>query len=226
MLSCVHDWAKAIDDGDFVDVAYLDYAKAFDTVCHQKLLIKLDALGVKNSVLRWIKSFLSDRTQSVIVNDARSHAINVTSSVPQGSVLGPILFRVYVDDITRVVKHCEVRLFADDTKLYLRVKKDAITNLLQQDLENIFEWSTKWQLGLALQKCVILPIRGSHSASAVPHIVVNNTELPTAENVRDLGVHISSNLKSSYHISKVVRSAHVAACSIHRAFTHEQGCGF
>src|SRR5256885_15365631 len=133
-----------------------------DIPSHQKLLHKLEKFGIQGSVLQWVKAFLSNRTQAVVVDNARSSLHDVTSGVPQGSVLGPLLFRIFVDDIVDTFKHSEVRLFADDTKLFLRFKRGIVCSKLLEDLQKVSEWASQWQLSLALTKCLILPIRGNH----------------------------------------------------------------
>src|SRR5256885_5212960 len=145
-VPCLNDWTTAIENHEFTDVAYLDIAKAFDTVIHSKLLYKLEKLGVRGSLLTWLKSFLSNRTQNVTINNACSDTSSVTSGILQGSVLGPVLFRAYIDDITFVVKNCTIYLFADDTKLYLRVLRNQVSQFLLDDLHAVFNWCKVWQL--------------------------------------------------------------------------------
>ena len=126
---------EAIADGDVVDVIYFDFAKAFDTVPHQRLLLKLKGYGIKNEVLLWIRAFLMDVYQVVTVNGQRSSKRRVLSGVPQGSVLGPLLFVLYINDLPEVV--CSILyLFDDDTKLLIRIKSEQDSLDLQSDVED------------------------------------------------------------------------------------------
>ena len=102
-----------------VDIIYIDLAKAFDTVCHNKLLFKLDKIGIRGNLLSWIAAYLTNRKKSVIVNGVVSEIADVVSGVPQGSVLGPLLFLIYINDLTyELPSGIKVKLFADDCKIY------------------------------------------------------------------------------------------------------------
>jgi len=132
-------WTMAIDDGYAVDAIYLDFKKAFDTVPHRRLLGKLEAYGINNPVLGWIKSFLTDRIQKVSINGAESTLCEVSSGIPQGSVLGPLLFVIYINDLPEVVES-EAFLFADDTKIFRTIKSSKDLDMLQADLDALGKW--------------------------------------------------------------------------------------
>ena len=127
LLEVLEDWCKIIEQGDSVDVVYLDFRKAFDAVPHNRLLRKLHGYGVAGKLLRWIEAFLSGRKQKVVVNGSHSDLVPVKSGVPQGSVLGPLLFLLYVNDIPSVVD-CTAKMFADDTKVYSSVSMQSNTD--------------------------------------------------------------------------------------------------
>ena len=127
LLEVLEDWCKIIEQGDPVDVVYLDFRKAFDAVPHSRLLRKLHGYGVAGKLLRWIEAFLSGRKQKVVVNGSHSDLVPVKSGVPQGSVLGPLLFLLYVNDIPSVVD-CTAKMFADDTKVYSSVSMQSNTD--------------------------------------------------------------------------------------------------
>ena len=117
LLETLNEWTLALDKHMLVDCVFIDFKKAFDSVCHNKLLIKLAAYGI-NGNLGWINSFLSDRKQRVLLNSCYSEWSNVINSIPQGSVLGPILFLLYINDIVDIVHGCKIKLFADDVKVF------------------------------------------------------------------------------------------------------------
>ena len=124
LLIALNDWTSSLDGGTGTDVIYLDFQKAFDTVPHCRLLKKLDAYGIKGNLLLWIKSFLTNRPQQVILNGSASKTFSVSSGVPQGSVTGPLLFLVYVNNIPEQVG-CNIRMFSDDTKIYTTIQDIA-----------------------------------------------------------------------------------------------------
>ena len=147
LISAVHDWAKGINLCQQTDVILLDFSKASDSVPHERLLTKLDYYGIRGKMLSWIKAFLSNRTQNVSVNGVLSSSRPVVSGVPQGSVLGPVLFILFINDISCSVQS-NLRLFADDCVLYREVATDQDCLILQQDLHRLFLWSKTWQLTL------------------------------------------------------------------------------
>ena len=134
-----------MDQGNTVDVIYLDFQKAFDKVPHLRLIEKVKSLGINEQTVRWIKQWLQGRKQKVVINGFNSTWADVTSGVPQGSVLGPLLFLIYINDIDQGVKGL-ISKFADDTKLggIIRTSSDMID--LQADMDILSEWSEKWQL--------------------------------------------------------------------------------
>ena len=142
---------KWVDDGSPVDVAYLDFQKAFDKVPHQRLLLKLKTHGIGNDVINWIEKWLTHRRQRVIVDGEISNWKSILSGVPQGSVLGPILFLIYINDLEDDISS-KVLKFADDTKVFRKVAKDTDKQSLQDDLDKLVKWSEKWQMLLHFGK--------------------------------------------------------------------------
>ena len=130
LLQLVEDLGKQLIKGNQIDLVLLDFSKAFDKVNHLKLLFKLSQHGVKGNTLNWIRSFLLGRTQTVVLEGERSAEAPVTSGVPQGSVLGPLLFLLYINDLPQNIQS-QVRLFADDTAVYLTVTSSEDANTLQ-----------------------------------------------------------------------------------------------
>ena len=141
----LEDITKWVDDGSPVDVVYLYFQKAFDKVPHQRLLIKLKAYGIGESMINWIQGWLTDRRQRVIVEGEISNWKPVLSGVPQRSVLGPILFLIFINDLDDDLSS-KVLKFADDTKVFRTVKTDTDKETLQDDLTKLVKWSEKWQM--------------------------------------------------------------------------------
>ena len=143
LLEVLDEWSRAMENHQAVDVLYLDFQKAFDSVPHQRLLHKLSCYGIRGKLLKWIEAFLTARRQYVVLNGQSSDWTEVSSGVPQGSVLGPLLFLVYVNDMPEVV-HSSMQMFADDTKLYSMVNSPHEAVSLQADLEAMVRWSDNW----------------------------------------------------------------------------------
>ena len=134
---------RNLNEGFETDVIYLDFAKAFDKVDHNIPLQKLHNYGIRGNLYEWIKAFLSNRTQTVVVDGHHSDPKPVISGVPQGSVLGPILFIIYINDLHKVVKNCDPGSFADDTKIQRKIDISEDAEIVQEDLDSIIEWSKK-----------------------------------------------------------------------------------
>ena len=217
MLEALNDWTLAVNDRRSIGAAYIDFAKAFDTVSHAKLLCKLQAHGVRGNLLNWIENFLSGRTQQTRVGSCLSHSVNLDSGVVQGSVLGPLLFVIFINDITNLFanNNCKCKLYADDLKLYSVLETSADCNILQQKLNAIYEWSSKWQLLISYKKCNVMYVGNlEHSVQ----LLLNGNALPVANEVKDLGVIVDDKLTFNGHIDQIVQRAYSRANLIHKCF--------
>ncbi|KAK3086726.1 hypothetical protein FSP39_022531 [Pinctada imbricata] len=152
LLSVLEKWTNALDEGNPIDCIYMDFQKAFDTVPHRRLISKLKSYGIDENLITWISSFLSNRLQHVSINGESSDWMDVTSGIPQGSVLGPILFVLYINDLPDEV-NSEVYLFADDTKIFKVIGNDTDSETLQRDLDTLTQWSNTWLLKFHPSKC-------------------------------------------------------------------------
>jgi ribonucleases P/MRP protein subunit RPP40 len=202
-----HDIMRAADEGFRTDAIFLDFKKAFDTVPHEKLIKKLESYSIDDQIIQWIKSFLTGRSQRVVLDGVCSDELEVSSGVPQGSVIGPILFLIYINDIVDNVKS-NVRLFADDTLIYRKILSTEDISILQGDLDVISKWCKDWQLGLNVGKCVAMSMTRSlfQSSSQTPYHISGRT-LDFVSQYKYLGVTFSSNFSFKSHIRDVVGSA-------------------
>jgi hypothetical protein len=210
LLLAYSEVVESVDAGLVVDVALLDFSKAFDVVSHHVLLGKLLALGISGDLLRWIAAFLDSRTMCVGVNKVNSDPRDVLSGVPQGSVLGPVLFLVYVNFLTNGISS-EFVAFADDYKIYLsfqRLEAAAGVSLLQADLDRISQAANSWNLSLNPGKCVVLRFRRRfvdwNINDAGPGYTLGGSRLEFVQVHRDLGVDVDVGLKFHGHVRGVV----------------------
>ena len=203
LLLCLEEWTDLIEQGEPFDVIYTDFSKAFDSVPHQRLLAKLESLGIQGDILHWIKSFLNGRSQCVNVDGSRSGWRDVLSGIPQGSVIGPILFVIFINDMPLEIKQNFCKLFADDCKLY-GIKNEDGENSMQSDLSNMELWSERWQLSFNASKCKVLHF-GSRNKKDIYHL--NNQKLEVSTFEKDLGVNIDNELKFHIHTSSATKKA-------------------
>ena len=176
---------------------------------HPKLIHKLTATGVHPHTVLWIKDWLSNRNHRVTVNGTISSPQPVTSGVPQGSVLGPLLFLTYITDMPNCINHSKLKLFADDALLYNQIKKPTDVNNLQSDLDNLITWSESWQMKFNPLKCETMRIsRHTSIPSPIPHSYhINNTPLAQVDTVKYLGIHIDDKLSFATHLKEVGKKA-------------------
>ena len=194
------------------DVIYLDYAKAFDKVDHQILLKKLHAYGVRGKLLTWLNVYLSNRDQTVVINGEHSHPAKVVSGVPQGTVLGPILFIIYLNDLQCCIKNSVISSFADDTRIKKAIDATQDTLLLQSDLDCAIIWSDENNMLLHQQKFELITHSAGHKnilhelpfqSEFIEYHTADGSLISPQATVRDLGVTISSDLTWSPHINNI-----------------------
>ena len=207
--------------GEDTDTLFLDYAKAFDKVDHQLLIQKLSLYGFPATMVEWISSFLGDRKQSVAVKGAMSEAASVISGVPQGTVLGPILFLIFINDLGNKISESNICFFADDTRIGKQIGSMRCKTQLEGDLAKVLDWSKANNMQLNENKFELMcycvrPNQGIKEMPYYPELfnyqVSDNVVLEPTLLVKDLGVVVSSDLSWSPHIATIVeRSRGVAA---------------
>ena len=163
---------KSLNINAQCDVIYLDFRKAFDSVPHNELLLKLWNIGITGNTWHWIKEYLTGRLQCVNINSFLSPSLPVISGVPQGSILGPLLFLVYINDLPTQAVHSDLLLFADDAKCLKPILSPSDSQQLQCDLDNLFGWSVDWKLSFNNNKCSVLHIHASQSSSLLHNIYI------------------------------------------------------
>ena len=155
---------KSLSEGFSVVIVYLDFIKAFDMVPHQRLIQKLKGYGIKDDLLKWVQSFLSERRQRVVLGDISSSWANVTSGVPQGSVLGPLMFVMFKNDLPEVIEgFC--KLYADDSKIIRVIEDDSSADILQRDIDSVTNWTKEWLMKLNSSKCKVMHFGNKNARS-------------------------------------------------------------
>ena len=199
--------STSLQNNCHVDSIYIDISKAFDSVSHNLLLVKLYRFGIIGSLWIWFRTYPTDRIQRVRVNSSLSSPLPVLSGVPQGSILGPLLFLLFINDMETAVNHSRILTFADDTKLFRRINSSTDHDLLQDDINALFKWSQDNRLDFNLKKSSLLPFRKPPAISTVSSYTINGNELPTETLVKDLGVYLSADLKWSSHYNNITSSS-------------------
>lgn len=217
LLLTYDDVGRWMDGGDVVDVILLDFSKAFDVVNHSVLLSMLQSLGVGGRLLTWIFAFLSGRMMSVCVDGCHSRPVEVTSGVPQGSVLGPLLFLVYINYVANDLS-CSYKAFADDFKLYLKYPRTNSSQVfcgirsLQNDLNVVDSVARSWNLALNPRKCVVMRYHKGQVNLSAPNsdgglYYLQGRALDFVGTYRDLGVNVDTSLRFHQHVRVVVAKA-------------------
>ena len=205
LIMLIEDLARSASVGKQTDIILLDFSKAFDKVNQSKLLWKLHQYGIRGHVLDWVRAFLGSRSQRVVIDGEESESIPVTSGVPQDSVLGPILFLIYINDLPNEVCS-QVRLFADDTALYLTLESEDDSSTLQKDLNILSAWETRWDMGFNPSKCQVVHVTGSKKPVKTDYIL-HGQVLESVTSARYLGVDISSSLSWNPHVDRITGNA-------------------
>lgn len=217
LLKVYHDIGKILDQGGQIDVVYLDYSKAFDCVSHKYLLFKLKHFfNFSDGLISWISDYLSGRSQTVLVDGFNSDWKPVTSGVPQGSILGPFLFLLFINDMPNCINSSTTALFADDCKVFKSIKSLHDCTAVQNDLSAMHEWSNNWQMSFNAAKCKILTITRSRSP-ILYNYHLDGTMLERVGEFKDLGITFDNNLKFTTHVNSIISKANKLCGVIKRA---------
>ena len=208
------------DDKSQTDVIILDFAKAFDTVPHKRLLSRLESYGIDGKIHNWIRSFLCNRHQRVILDGEGSELAPVRSGVPQGTVLGPILFLCYINDLPDCVKS-QTRLFADDCLLYRAIKSVTDQLQLQRDLLSLEKWADSWGMSFNSKKCYLLSVNRPRVQKKLhyDYTLKNHTLEKVSENAY-LGILLREGGQWSTHINKITKRASSTLGFLRRNLRH------
>lgn len=201
LCATFHDLAKSLEQNKTTHAVILDFKKAFDKVPHSLLLQKLRAIpGLDPVLINWIQDFITGRKQRVVLQNSKSRVCSVTSGVPQGSVLGPTLFLVYINDLPDTLT-CSVSLYADDTLLYQDVTSDQDSAKFQRNIDAVQKWSQKWMMPFNINKCHAMAFDTGNN-NITPAYKLGTTDIPWTTNTRYLGVTLQHDLKFDQHVSK------------------------
>lgn len=222
LLSYLTECAEIVAAGGVVDAIYFDFEKAFDSVPHQRLLAKLSAYGITGYLLQWIRSFLQNRRQIVKVNGTESYPCEVKSGVPQGSVLGPLLFVIYINDLPECVTSTSY-LFADDTKMFRKIYSKYDAKCLQSDIDSLNAWSKKWLLRFHPDKCHVLTLGKFENITHTERYKLGEFELEHVFQEKDLGVIVDTDMRFEQHINAKIAKANSIAGLIRRSFSFLDG---
>ena len=222
LLTALHDWYRHLENRNNVAVTLFDLSKAFDKVPHHPLLLKLRSVGIIGPLLCWLRSYLSNRTQSVSVLGASSDPVPVLSGVPQGSVLGPLLFLVYINDLSlsNFSLNSSLVLYADDTTLYKPLIDDNDIASFQDDIDIIHRWFTSNHLTANASKTKLMVVSTKLNPLPNLQLSINNQMIERVSFVKFLGIHISSNLSWNIHVDYICKKARKTIGFIHRAFNN------
>ena len=217
LLQSLNDWTINLKNRHQTRVVAIDFARAFDSVCFSKLLLKLKYYCLGSSILKIIESFLSNRTQCVVLDNIHSDQIKLSSGVPQGSVLGPLLFIIYINDLSQILTPgISLKLFADDAKLYTEIKTAEDIDGLQLCVDNLSRWANEWQLSISICKCASIDIGNINDYFC--ENMIDGELLKSVTELKDLGIIIDQKLTFSSHIIEMVAKAKQRIFLLFRTF--------
>ena len=218
LLQHIEEVLQTLEDKRNVDVVYLDFAKAFDKVDHHILMKKLHQYGIRGKIHTWINNFIYHRLQQVLVENKLSRKEKVVSGVPQGTVLGPLLFLIYINDLEEALKYSILRIFADDSKLVKELKSQSDHNQLQEDLNISIHWSKVNNMELNQKKFQLMQF-GKDETLKEPYMISNDVMLHRETDIKDLGVYISDDLSWRTQMTEAVKTGRKYMGWILRSFT-------
>ena len=202
-----HIFTEALDAGKEVRTVFCDISKAFDRVWHEGLIYKLKAAGVSGDVLRWFQSYLSGRRQRVVLPGSLSEWVYIKAGVPQGSILGPLLFLLYINDIVKNIGS-NIRLFADDTSLFIIVDNPTTAALcLNSDLEKLSRWAAIWLVTFNPSKNESLLISRKINKPIHPPLYMQNVQIQEVSSHKHLGLYFSNDCSWHQHIDYIKQKA-------------------
>ena len=204
-----HKILEALDGGHEVGAIYLDFSKAFDRIQHRALLDKLKYYGFGGTLHDWFADYVTGRSQQVVVDGVCSDLLNVTSGVPQGSILGPLLFVLYINDLPECIqKPTDIALFADDSKVSQILTGSSTDGIiLQSNLDRLHFWSTDWHMDFNVKKCRAMLITRKKIPRLENEYFIDNNQLERVTRIRDLGINVTSDLRWVTHISELTAKA-------------------
>ena len=219
LLCHYNDIYEALTEGKRLDTVFLDFAKAFDKVDHTILLEKVKKHGIGGKIGRWIMEFLKERKFRVVANGCMSREEDVISGVPQGTVLAAILFVIMISDIDENVKKCLIRSFADDTRVNKKIEGERDKELMQMDLEAIYEWAEKNKMKFNENKFEQMVHGTLKEITIDPYKTSTGKEIQIKDTVKDLGILATNDLKFKEHIEKVTTQCKITMGSLLRTFS-------
>ena len=225
ILLCLEKWTEMLDNGRSVDVAYFDYSKAFNKVSHRPLIIKLKAYGINGRLLAWLEAYLQDRKQRVVVGNAKSSWLEVVSGTTQGTVLGFLLFLIFINDLPKKCSEEDeslIMLLADDTKTFQEVDTDELQHAanqqeLQGRVDKISKWARDWQMEINPSKSKVMHVGRNNPGLSYS---IDGQPIDSVTTEKDIGYWISDDLSPSTHVNKARSRALGEISRIRRNFTY------
>ena len=206
LVRLTQEWSAAVDKSNYVAAVFFDLRKAFDRVWHRGLLAKLSAAGIKGTALKWFSSFLSDRCQATLVDGKLSNFSALHAGVPQGAILSPLLFSVYMNDIPSPAH--STNLFADDTSSYVVCKTaSVVSSRLQSQINVISEWFQTWLLSVNIGKSAVMVFRSHRMTPVQAQVAIDSVAIPQVTAHRHLGLVFNETLTWSDHVDFVISKA-------------------